>query len=179
MLASVAVVAKQTSEGKGSTKDFIDALDRRIRSMAGVHDLLSRNHWQEVALAHLVERELAPYATANNAMIEGPHVGLPVKAAQAVTTVLHELATNAAKYGALSIPQGRVSVRWHRLSNGHGPLLRLDWREEGGPAVANPGQPGYGTSVIRDLIPYELGGAVGLLLDPGGIRCTIEIALEE
>ena len=147
--------------------------------MAGVHDLLSRNRWQEVALAHLVERQLAPYATADNAMVEGPNVGLPVKAAEAITTVLHELATNAAKYGALSTPQGRVSVRWHRLSNGGVPLkLRLEWREDGGPAVASTAQPGYGTSIIRDLIPYELGGTVELVLDPNGVRCTIEIAVE-
>ena len=179
VLASVAVVAKRTSEGKGSTTEFIDALERRIQSMAGAHDLLSRNRWQEVDLAHLVERELAPYATSDNAMVEGPYVGLLVKEAEALTAVLHELATNAAKYGPLSTPQGRVSVRWHRLSNGSVPLkLRLEWREDGGPAVASTAQPGYGTSIIRDLIPYELGGTVELVLDPRGVRCTIEIAVE-
>jgi two-component sensor histidine kinase len=179
VLASVAVVARRTSEGKGSTKEFIDALERRIQSMADAHDLLSRNRWQEVDLAHLVERELAPYATSDNAMVEGPHVGLPVKEAEALTTVLHELATNAAKYGGLSTPHGRVSVRWQRLSNGSVPLkLRLEWREEGGPALASTVQPGYGTSIIRDLIPYELGGTVELALDPDGARCTIEIAVE-
>jgi PAS domain S-box-containing protein len=179
VLASVAVIARRTSEGKGSTSDFIDVLDHRIQSMAGVHDLLSRNHWQEIALAHLVERELAPYATADNAMIDGPYVGLPVKAAQAMATVLHELATNAAKYGALSTSGGRVSVRWHRLSNGGSPFkLRLEWREEGGPAVASRCGAGYGTSIIRDLIPYELGGTAKLVLDPNGVYCTIEVVVE-
>jgi len=179
VLASVAVVAKRTSEGKGSTTEFIGALERRIQSMAGVHDLLSRNRWQEVDLAHLVERELAPYATSDNAMVEGPHVGLPVKEAEALTTVLHELATNAAKYGALSTPHGRVSVRWHRLSNGSVPLeLRLEWREDGGPPVASTAKPGYGTNIIRDLIPYELGGTVELVLDPNCVRCTIAFPVE-
>jgi PAS domain S-box-containing protein len=179
VLASVAVVARRTSEGKSSTAEFIEALERRILSMAGAHDLLSRNRWQEVGLARLVERELAPYATADNTTIEGPYIGLPVKEAEAVTTVLHELATNAAKYGALSTPHGRVTVRWRRLSNGGlPPRARLEWCEEGGPAVATTVKPGYGTSIIRDLIPYELGGTVNLVLDPAGLRCTIEIAVE-
>jgi two-component sensor histidine kinase len=178
MLASVAVIAKRTSEGKVSTTEFIGALERRIRSMAGAHDLLSRNHWQEVALAHLVERELAPYLTAENAIVEGPYVGLPVKEAEALTSVLHELTTNAAKYGALSTSQGQVTVRWQRLSNGGvPPRIRLEWREDGGPAVGTTLQPGYGTSIIRDLIPYELGGTVALVLNPSGVRCTVEFAV--
>jgi PAS domain S-box-containing protein len=179
VLASVAVVARRTSEGKSSTTEFIDALERRILSMAGAHALLSRTRWQDVGLAHLVERELAPYATANNTTVEGPHVCLPVKEAEAVTAVLHELATNAAKYGALSTPQGRVTVRWRRLSNGGAPLrIRIEWREEGGPTIGTKAKPGYGTSIIRDLIPYALGGAVDLALHPIGLRCTIEIAVE-
>jgi two-component sensor histidine kinase len=93
--------------------------------------------------------------------------------------VLHELATNAAKYGALSTPQGRVSVRWHRLSEGVTPAkLRLEWHEVGGPAVIVPAKSGFGTSVIRDLIPYELGGTVALEFGPNGVLCVIEIAIE-
>jgi two-component sensor histidine kinase len=96
-----------------------------------------------------------------------------------MATVLHELATNAAKYGALSTPQGRVSVRWHRLSNGSAPArIRLEWHELGGPSVTAPANPGYGTSVIRDLIPYEQGGTVDLKFNPDGVRCVIEIAVE-
>jgi two-component sensor histidine kinase len=179
VLASVTVIAKRTSESKSSTTDFIDALERRIQSMAGAHDLLSRSRWQEVALGHLVERELAPYATADNSMVDGPYIGLRVKEAEAVSTVLHELATNAAKHGALSTPQGRVSVFWCRLPNGGvPPRIRLEWREHGGPAVGTTAQPGYGTSIIRDLIPYELGGTVDLVRDSNGVRCTIEIAAE-
>jgi two-component sensor histidine kinase len=93
--------------------------------------------------------------------------------------VLHELATNAAKYGALSTPQGRVSVRWHRLLNGGvSTKLRLEWREEGGPAVTAAARPGYGTSVIRDLIPYELAGTVELEFRAGGVCCAVEIGVE-
>ena len=177
VLASVAVVARRTSEK--AAVDFIEALDRRIKSMADAHDLLSRNRWQEVSLADLVRRELAPYATTGNTVVEGPHVGLPAAATQAMAMVLHELATNAAKYGALSTPQGRVSVHWHRSSNGGVPSrLRLEWREHGGPAVTAPARPGYGTSVIREYIPYELGGTVELEFRQEGVCCTVEITLE-
>jgi len=180
VLASVAVVARRTSEHNVSTGDFIDALDRRIQSMADAHSLLSQNRWQGVSLADLVSRELAPYAAAGNTVVEGPYVRLTAAVTQAMAMVLHELATNAAKYGALSTPEGRVSVRWERRSNGRGPAaLRLEWHEDGGPAVIAPAQPGYGTSVIRDLIPYELGGTVDLEFAPDGVRCAVVIPGEQ
>ena len=178
VLASVAVVARRTSEHNSSTVDFINALERRIQSMADTHDLLSRNRWQKISCADLVRRELAPYATADNVEVDGPYVGLPAASAQAMAMVLHELATNAAKYGALSTPQGRVSVRWHRPSNGNvSTMVRLEWREDGGPPVTAPARPGYGTSVIRDLIPYEIGGTVELEFRTDGVCCTMEIAV--
>jgi PAS domain S-box-containing protein len=180
VLATVAVVASRTSEHTGSASDFIEALDRRLQSMAEAHSLLSRNRWRGVSLADLVAQELAPYATSDNATVEGSTICLSPGATQAVAMVLHELATNAAKYGALSTPHGRVSVRWHRLSDEGAPArLRLEWQEADGPAVTAPAQPGYGTSVIRDLIPYELGGTVELEFNTNGVRCTIEIAVEK
>jgi PAS domain S-box-containing protein len=180
VLATVAVVASRTSEHTGSTSDFIEALDHRLQSMGEAHSLLSRNRWRGVGLADLVAQELAPYAGSGNATVEGPAICLPPGATQAVAMVLHELATNAAKYGALSTPHGRVAVRWRRLSDAGGPArLSLEWQEDDGPAVTAPAQPGYGTSVIRDLIPYELGGTVELEFNPNGVRCTIEIAVEK
>src|SRR5262249_14426509 len=90
--------------------------------------------------------------------------------------VLHELATNAAKYGALSNQNGRVSVRWFWLPNGipH-QRLAIEWQEMGGPPVSGPSASGYGTSIIRELIPYELGGTVDLTFAPGGVRCRLEV----
>jgi PAS domain S-box-containing protein len=179
VLASVAVVAKRTSERSGSNGDFIDALDRRIQSMAAAHALLTRSRWRGVSLADVVRHELAPYAADGNTTIEGPYVGLTAAATQAMAMVLHELATNAAKYGGLSTPQGRVSVHWHWLSNDEVPAkLRLEWHEQRGPVVTDPAQPGYGTSVIRNLIPYELGGRVDLEFVPDGVRCSIEVTVE-
>jgi two-component sensor histidine kinase len=90
--------------------------------------------------------------------------------------VFHELATNAAKYGALSVKDGHVSVRWRHRRNGHTPSwLSIRWEESGGPNVVPPARSGYGTSVICDLIPYELGGTVELVHAPAGVRCKLEI----
>jgi two-component sensor histidine kinase len=111
-----------------------------------------------------------------NNLIDGPDLVLAAEATQPLAMVLHELATNAAKYGALSNGRGRVLVRWHRASNGRSSdRLVLDWREVGGPPVVSPNPTGYGTSVIRDLIPYELGGTVSYELAREGARCTLEI----
>ena len=137
--------------------------------MATTHELLSSRRWQGVSLIELVQRELAPYATRNNTEINGPDILLKPEAGQAIAMVLHELATNAAKYGALSAKNGRVSIRWDRHRNG-GPRSHLvfEWQEIGGPPVVALGKSSYGTSTIRDLIPYEFGGTVDLVLAPEG-----------
>lgn len=176
VLASVIVVAKRTSERSGSTSDFIEVLDHRLQAMANAHALLSRNRWQGVSLADLVGQALAPFATAKNTMVEGPHVMLTAAATQAIAMVLHELSTNAAKYGALSTPRGRVSVCWEWRLNGQAPAtLWLGWQEQDGPIVAAPALPGYGTSIICDLIPYELGGTVELKFAADGVHCVVGI----
>jgi hypothetical protein len=127
------------------------ALDGRIRSMATTHELLSSHRWHGVSLTELVQRALAPYATGNNTEIDGPDISLEPEVGQAMAMVLHELATNAAKYGALSTKTGRVSIRWDRLLNGHPRShLAFEWQEIGGPPVVAPGKSSYGTSTIRD-----------------------------
>jgi NO-binding membrane sensor protein with MHYT domain/two-component sensor histidine kinase len=179
VLARVAVVAQRTREGSRSMDQFLDVLDGRIQSMANTHALLSRGRWQGVPLADLVRRELEPCMAVCNATVEGPDVMLSAEATQALAMVLHELVTNAAKYGALSVPEGRVCVRWDFRPNGSAQAaLTIDWQEIGGPSVAVPTRCGYGTSVIRDLIPYELGGTVDLSHVADGVRCRIEFPLE-
>ncbi|MFZ1103964.1 MAG: PAS domain S-box protein, partial [Hyphomicrobiaceae bacterium] len=162
-LATVSAVVSHTRQGSKSVADFAAALDGRIQSMATTHELLSSRRWHGVSLTDLVRRELAPYATSDNTEINGPGILLKPEAGQAMAIVLHELATNAAKYGALSAKNGRVSIRWDRRLTGH-PRAHLvfEWREAGGPPVVALGKSSYGTSTIRDLIPYELGGTVDL-----------------
>ena len=176
VLAVVAAVASRTQEASSSMAEYAAALGGRIKSMAAAHELLSWRKWQGMALADLVNRELAPHATGTNLRIEGPQVLLKAEAGQAMAMVVHELVTNAVKYGALSSQQGHVSVRWQRFGkNGSAGALVFDWVETSGPVVAASPRAGYGTSVIRDLIPYELGGTVDLVLAPEGVRCRLKI----
>ena len=178
-LATVSAVVSHTRQGSRSVADFAAVLDGRIRSMATTHELLSSHRWHGVSLTELVRRELAPYATRNNTEIGGPEVTLSAKASQVVSMVLHELATNAAKHGALSVHDGRVSVRWHSALNGSaGARIGIEWQETGGPAVRAPDTTGYGMEVIRDLIPYELGGGVDLTFPADGLCCRLEIPAE-
>jgi two-component sensor histidine kinase len=175
-LAVVSALISRSQETSGSVAELVTALDGRIKSMATAHELLSRRKWHGLSLGDLIERELEPYATGSNVDIGGPDVMLKAEAGQALAMVVHELATNAAKYGALSDRRGRVSVRWRHLAgNGAGAQLALDWVETDGPAVVPSSRVGYGTSVIRDLIPYELGGSVDLKLAPEGVRCRLRI----
>jgi PAS domain S-box-containing protein len=176
VLASVVTVARRTREDSGSMDEFLQVFEGRIESMANAHRLLSRNHWQGVSLADLVRRELAPCVGKGSASVEGPEVLLSPEATQSVAIVLHELVTNASKYGALATRDGRVSVRWDWQQNGQAARrLLLEWVETGGSAVVPPSQSGYGTDAIRKLIPYELGGVVDLAFDAAGLRCRIEL----
>jgi PAS domain S-box-containing protein len=176
VLATVSAVASRTQDTSRSGEDFVATLAGRIQSMAATHELLSCRQWKGVSLSELVQRVLAPYMTRNNTDLDGPELTLSPEAAQAVSMVLHELTTNAAKHGALSTDEGRVSVRWGRALNGKPePRVRIQWRESAGPAVQPPQRSGYGMEVIRNLIPYELGGAVELVFAPGGVRCDLDI----
>jgi PAS domain S-box-containing protein len=179
VLARVAVVAESTSKGSKSIEEFVHSFSGRIQSMALSHSLLSQSGWQSVGLSSLVHNQLAPYATNSNVTIAGTDVMLSAEEIHALALVLHELVTNAAKYGALSSPNGRVSVSWARRSNGDGAaILMLVWQESGGPPVAAKMGSGYGTSLIRDLIPHELGGTIDLAFAPDGVKCKIGIPLE-
>ena len=155
--------------------NFVAALEGRIRSMATTQELLSARRWRGISLTELVRCELAPYATSNNTKINGPEVILTPEAGQAVAMVLHELVTNAAKYGALSTKEGRVSIQWDLRRNGHATHLVLEWKEIGGPPVVIPDKSSFGMSTICDLIPYEFGGTVDLTLDLEGVRCRVEL----
>ncbi|MFZ0850505.1 MAG: HWE histidine kinase domain-containing protein [Hyphomicrobiaceae bacterium] len=174
VLATVSATIAQTQEASTSRTDFVTGLNSRINSLARTHELLSESSWRGASLAEIVRREIAPYAR-GNVEASGPSVTLKPEATQAVATVLHELTTNAAKYGALSNRTGRVSVRWRWAQNGSRDRLVIEWRETSGPAVLAPSRSGYGTTVIRELIPFELGGAVELSFATDGTKCRLEI----
>jgi PAS domain S-box-containing protein len=178
VLARVAVVAMHTRQGSGTMDEFVRALGGRIQSMATAHSLLSQSRWHGVGLTDLIRHQLAPYTTDANTTICGPDVMLTSAETQAVAMVIHELVTNAAKHGSLSRPNGRVSVSWDRTGTDAAAMLTIAWRELGGPPIAARVQSGYGSSLIRDLIPHELGGTVDLVFASDGACCKIEIPLE-
>jgi len=172
-LAVVATVIERAREDTKSIDEFLASLRARIQSMASTQALLSQRPGRGVSVADLVRTELRPLAASANTSVDGPPVHLLPAASHALAMVVHELATNAAKYGALSRPGGRVSVRWAHASSR---MLRIEWKETGGPQVVAPAREGYGSSVIRDLLAYEVGGGVNLVFEPDGVRCTIEMS---
>ncbi len=177
VLARVAAVIKHTRRGSGTMDEFVSALDGRIQSIGAAHALLSQTHWSGVSLTDLVRYQLAPYTTDANTTITGPEVMLTSAQTQAIAMVIHELVTNAAKHGALSSPDGRVSVSWDRTGADTAAILTITWREFGSPPIAAPVPSGYGSSLIHDLIPHELGGTVDLIFPSEGACCKIEIPL--
>jgi two-component sensor histidine kinase len=180
VLARVAAVVEFTRQGSSSVPDFARAITGRLHSMADAHGLLSQSSWQGVGLGGLVRKQLAPYATKTNVTIDGADVVLGAAATQAIAMVLHELVSNSAKYGALSSPNGQVSVRWQRRPNGAAvPMLRIEWRERDGPPVSASVPSGYGTDLIRNLVPHELGGTVDLVFASEGVSCDIETPLAQ
>src|SRR5215813_2669434 len=169
-LALVATVIERARDDTESIDEFVSSLRSRIQAMAATQALLDQSR-RTVSVADLARTELRPFATGTNSSVEGPRADLLPAASHALAMVLHELATNAAKYGALSQPGGHVSVRWTRTAD----MLRIEWKETGGPPVVAPARQGYGSTVIRDLLTYEIGGRVDLAFESDGVRCTIEM----
>ncbi len=177
VLARVSAVVRQTRRRSGTTDEFVNALDGRIQSIAAAHALLSQSRWSGVSLTDLIRHQLAPYTTDANTMIGGDDVMLTSAQTQAVAMVIHELVTNAAKHGALSSPNGRVSVSWEGTGADATSILTITWRELGGPPMTALVRSGYGSTLIRDLIPHELGGTVDLRFPSDGTSCKIEIPI--
>jgi len=176
ILAVLGAVIERAREHSQSMDELVSSLRGRIKSMSDTQALLSQNQARGVSLDNLILGELEPYATGNNTSLNGPAVYLTSSATHAVAMVIHELTTNAAKYGALSRSNGRVSVQWTLTTKDPSvETLTLEWKETGGPEVSVPARQGYGSSVIRDLLAYELGGRSNLVFAADGVRCTIEL----
>ncbi len=175
-LALMQAVVERSQVSARSIGDFVTSLGGRIRSMARTQSKLSTGRWKGLCLAGLIRDELSPYHTPGSDSLVGPQVTLKPAAAQAISMVVHELATNAAKYGALSRSHGRIFVRWNIAPGVSGePVLTLVWREQGGPRVVPPSREGFGTSTIRNLLAYELGAEVNLRFEPAGLVCMIAV----
>ncbi|HEV7265125.1 MAG TPA: sensor histidine kinase [Falsiroseomonas sp.] len=179
-LATVDSMLRLSARHAGSVPDLEAGLSERIHSLGKTHVLLTGTHWTEAGLKEVLRNELAVHeaAGAGRVVIEGLPVMLPARQAVSLGMLAHELATNAAKHGSLSVPEGRVVVSW-ALAGGEGGALRLDllWQESGGPLVTPPARPGFGTQLIERGIARDLGARVEAEYRPGGLRFRLSMPL--
>ncbi len=173
-LAVVQAIVRLTRAG--TQEGYIEAVEGRIHALAQAHTLLSESRWEGADVRTLVGEELAPYrgGDAARVKIEGSAVILSPEKAQNLALALHELATNSAKYGALSVAKGTLAVDWHADRN----ILTLSWREAGGPPVQAPSAPGFGTKILNASIKHQIGGNVVWDWRPSGLHCTVQIPIE-
>jgi two-component sensor histidine kinase len=171
-LATIQAITAQTLRTARDLPSAREALDRRISSMAAAHDLLTLRAWTGADLTDVVRRALDAF-TPTQVNMSGAAIEVSSKHALALSLALHELATNATKYGALSHPEGRVSVQWMAQDG----MLHLGWEESGGPKVAPPAQKGFGSRLLEELVVRDLGGHTRIDYDVAGVRCNISARL--
>lgn len=170
-LATVQSIASQTLR---STSDFAHArksLEARIMALSNAHTMLSERHWHDTELGHLVCQELSAFGN-EQVNYGGPVLVVNAKTTVALALVLHELAANAARHGALSVPGGNLAVNWHRDGDGQ---LVVDWVERNGPTPGEPIRQGFGSRLLRMVVTGELGGGLDLDYEPGGLRARLTI----
>ena len=173
ILANVSAIARLSSSSAGSVDSFVTALDGRIQAMSRAHGLLRRGGWTGANLAELVAASLSPFKSRSehNIVVEGAPLRLVPKIAQSLALVLHELATNAVKHGALSQPGGKVSVSWSRVADTDPPQLRFIWSERGGPPVREPERRGFGLTVLA-AAASEIGAKADCTFGDEGLNYT-------
>ncbi|MAK99100.1 MAG: histidine kinase [Citromicrobium sp.] len=175
-LANVLSIVALTRRRASSLEDFASGLDGRIRALSATHDLLTQSEWGTTPLLAVLEAELAPYASAAEATLDltGPDVELAPNDALSFGLAMHELATNAAKYGALSVEGGTLKVSWTRLSED---LVEVVWQEGGGPPVPTNRKRGFGTELIEKIVAHELKHPVDLRFESKGVRCVLRVPI--
>jgi len=173
VLATVMAIARQTFNGATDLDTAKTTFDARLQNLARAHDLLTRGSWERAQLRDVVRQALSPYPS-SRFEICGPDIQVPPKAVVAMALILHELATNAAKYGALSVTTGRVHVSWEGSDDEH---FRFVWKETDGPAVVPASRRGFGSRLIQSLAVGQLQGQVKMDYDFSGFRCEITAPL--
>jgi two-component system CheB/CheR fusion protein len=177
-LATVASIVNQTTTTKGDRAEMAETLKRRIGALAATHTLLTQRDWRDASLRDIIATELRPFDHLERIELEGPEVLLPPKHALTLTLTLHELATNAAKYGALCVPAGVLKVTWMMRDSGIDKRLILTWREKGLPKRATAEfKEGFGTRLIKNAVVHDLQGEVDHRLTGGGVRCVLSVPL--
>jgi two-component sensor histidine kinase len=177
-LASVLGIAGQTFREASSLEEGRSAFTARIMAMSRAHDTLGQKDWASAPVAALIARSIEPFGAGRFSFDGGAAVQVGSKAALALGLALHELCTNAAKYGALSCPAGRVAIGWRVDASGNQPVFRLTWQESGGPVVAPPQRKGFGTRLMEHGFGVGIGAQARIRYDLAGVSCTIEAPLD-
>jgi len=181
LLAVIQAMARQTARHAPSTDRFVEQFSARLQALARSHDLLVQEGWHGASLMELIRSQLALYLDRSGSQItvEGPPVSLRPEAAQSLGLALHELATNAAQFGALSSPTGRVSITWTWQDDRVPAVVEILWQESGGPEVSMPEQRGFGTLVVERNLAHSLEAKVDLTFGSEGVRCRMAIPVTQ
>jgi PAS domain S-box-containing protein len=176
-LATVQSLASQTSRSAHTPKEFSSAFEGRLIALSKAHDQLTRHHWENAELRSVLSGSLAPYAAASaeRIVLRGEDIILRPRAVLTLAMAVHELTTNAAKYGSLSVPTGCVEIRWEPVTEDGRKHLRIVWTESRGPEVKVPKRRSFGSRLIEGSIAAELGGIAKLEYPPEGLRCEMLI----
>jgi two-component sensor histidine kinase len=178
-IAIIQSIASQTLRTAESMDEFKDSFLARLISLGKTHDLLTRTNWAGVLLREILVAELDPFQACDQdrCLLSGPDVELAPSTALTLALIFHELATNAAKYGALSVSGGRLRVTWRVVPDGARQSLSIEWREERGPPVSEPSRRGFGSRLIEQSMT-SLGGSSRMDFAPEGLRCDMRMLLE-
>jgi two-component sensor histidine kinase len=176
LLAIVQSLAQQTARGASDLRDFVPVFTNRLQGLSHSAALLARQQWRGAMLDELIVSQVEPFASVGRFEISGPPILLTPRAAQNLGLAFHELATNATKHGALSVPGGKVEVTW--MSPPEGPL-QLDWQEVGGPPVVPPRRKGFGRVLMEEIVATALGGKVETQFAAAGFKWSIAVPAAE
>jgi PAS domain S-box-containing protein len=178
-LAMVQAIVSQTLRNSPTPGEAVQSIDRRLVALGNAHVLLTRTRWGNASMMDVVEGALAAHRSDSHQVeITGPRIELGAKAALAVTMALHELCTNAAKYGALSNDRGTVEVEWTVTGGASDSVLHLSWKERGGPPVTPPTRKGFGSRLIGQLIGSDLNARTSIDFAPAGVHWSLQAPLE-
>lgn len=178
-LATVQSIAAQTLRNAESSEHARDALEQRLLALSRAHDVLTRENWDGANLLEVVTQAIAPFRDRDGMFfrVEGPDVRLNPRMSLAMAMALQELATNAVKYGALSIATGQVRISWSIEAAEGDALLNFRWQEHDGPLVAMPKRRGFGSRLVERSLARDLDGRVEISFEPSGVICRIEAPL--
>ncbi len=179
-LSTVQAIVRQTVRNASSLAEVNEVVGARLVALAQAHEALTQHDWERAELGAIVRNTVQAHRDVPDRFeIAGPAVYLGAKSSLAIAMAIHELCTNAIKYGSLSVASGKVQVVWTFQPREGGGQLTLTWRERGGPPVAAPARKGFGSTLIKEGLTSDLGGTVELNYDPTGLVCVIEASLDQ